>query len=233
MLVTGAVRGIGQAVVAVFEAAGARCLAADLAAGDSVLACDVANEESVRAAFDAAAALGPLTDVVHAAGIVSIDAVVNIELAEFRRVLDVNLTGSFLVGREAARRLEDGGTITLISSQAGLKSGAYWASYAAAKAGVIRLAEALARELGPRGIRANAICPRNIQTPMADAWLEQLAARLQVTPSDLRSRYVDTIPLGRFGSPEEIASVCVFLASPLASFVSGTVLHIDGGELSA
>ena len=219
--------------MAAFEAAGARCLAADLAAGDSVLTCDVADEESVRAAFDAAAALGPLTDVVHAAGIVSIDAVVNIELAEFRRVLDVNLTGSFLVGREAARRLEDGGTITLISSQAGLKSGAYWASYAAAKAGVIRLAEALARELGPRGIRANAICPGNIQTPMADAWLEQLAARLQVTPSDLRSRYVDTIPLGRFGSPEEIASVCVFLASPLASFVSGTVLHIDGGELSA
>src|SRR4029077_6362362 len=100
-----------------------------------------------------------LTDVVHAAGIVSVGRVEDLTAAELRGVLEVNLVGSFLVARAAAQAMTGGGSITLMSSQAGLRGGANWSAYSASKAGVIRLAERLAQELAPRRIRVHALRP--------------------------------------------------------------------------
>jgi len=152
-LVTGAAGAIGRAVAAAFAAAGARCQAADVSPGEGLLACDVTDEDSVAAGIEAARSLGPLTDVVHAAGIVSVGRVEDLTAAELRGVLEVNLVGSFLVARAAARAMTGGGSITLMASQAGLRGGANWSAYSASKAGVIRLAESLAQELAPRGVR--------------------------------------------------------------------------------
>ena len=231
-LVTGAAGGIGQAVVTAFGQAGARCLAADLAAGPGVRACDVTDEASVAAAVAAAAELGPLTDVVHAAGIVSVGSVAGLTAAELRRVLEVNLTGSFLVARAAAAAIAGPGSLTFISSQAGLRGGANWSAYAASKAGVNRLAESLAQELAPRGIRVNAVCPGTVQTPMIQSAIGRLAAESGQPAGDIAARYLAGIPLGRFARPQEVASVCVFLASAAASYVTGTSMVVDGGELS-
>ena len=231
-LVTGAAGGIGAAVCRLFEMAGARCLGADLR-GDGVLRCDVTDERSVEAAYEAAARLGPLTDVVHAAAILQAGPLANLEADELRRVLEVNLVGSHVVARAAARRLGAGGSITLIASQAAFRGGAFWSAYCAAKAGVLRLAESLAQELGPRGVRVNAVCPGSVATPMAAAAHARLAELRGTTPEQQRQRSLAGIPLGRFARPEEVAAVCAFLAAPLAGYVSGAALVVDGGELSA
>lgn len=231
-MVTGAQGAIGRAIRAAFEGAGARCVAADLLAGDDVLPCDVTDEASVAATFQTAQAMGPLTDVIHAAGIVSVGRVKDQSLRELRQILEVNLIGSFAVARAAARALADGGTLTLLSSQAGLRGGANWSAYSAAKAGVNRLAESLAQELAPRSVRVNAVCPGNVETPMSEQAIQHLAAQTKRPAAKVRDHYVDGIPLGRFARPDEIASVCVFLASSLASYVTGACIVVDGGELS-
>ncbi len=231
-LVTGAGGAIGRAIRVAFEDAGARCLAADLLAGDELLACDVTDEASVAAGFEIAQSIGPVTDVVHAAGIVSVGLVEDLPVAELRRVIEVNLVGSFVVARAAARAVTGGGSITFLSSQAGLRGAASWSAYSASKAGINRLVESLAQELAPRGVRVNAVCPGSVETPMSDEAIHRLAA-LSATPAEeVRARYLDDIPLRRFARPEEVASVCVFLASSLASYVTGTSIVVDGGEVS-
>ena len=231
-LVTGASGAIGAAICAEFERHGAACVGVDVAPVVGVITCDVGDELSVRAAFDEATRGGPLSDVVHAAGIVSVGSVAEQSLEEFRRVIDINLIGTFLVAREAARRVEDHGAITLISSQAGLKSGAYWSAYSASKAGVLRIAESLALELAPRGVRANAVCPGEVETTMIVDAMAGIAKLRSMAPETVRKVYTEEIPLGRFATPEEVAWVCVFLSSPLAAYVSGAVQTVDGGLLS-
>jgi 3-oxoacyl-[acyl-carrier protein] reductase len=232
VLVTGAGGAIGRAVIAAFRAAGARCQGVDLHSGEGTLACDVTDESSVAASIKAAQAIGPLTDLVHAAGIVSVGRVAEVTGPEFRRVLEVNLVGSFLVAKAAARAITGGGSITLVSSQAGLRGGANWSAYAASKAGVNRLAESLAQEVAPRGIRVNAVCPGNVETPMSEQAIRRLATASGTSAASVRAGYTDGIPLGRFARPEEIASVCVFLASSSASYITGASIVVDGGELS-
>lgn len=232
VLVTGAAGDIGRAICTAFRDVGAHCVGADLHGSDTIVPCDVSDEGSVHKAFDMATQQGTVTDVVHAAGVVSVGAVSTLSVDELERVLRVNLVGSFLVAREAARRLPDQGTISFISSQAGLKSGALWSAYSASKAGVNRLAESLAQELGPRGIRVNAVCPGYVATAMASRAISQVAQLKGTTAATLLDRYKNGIPLGRLATPDEIGRVCVFLASPLASYVSGTALLVDGGELS-
>jgi NAD(P)-dependent dehydrogenase (short-subunit alcohol dehydrogenase family) len=232
VLITGAAGGIGRAIVAAFADCGAACTAFDLRTGDGMLACDVGDEAAVRAAFDAAERRGKVTDVVHAAGIVTVGSVADLPLEELSRVLRVNLVGSFLIAREAARRVADGGSITLISSQAGLKGAALWSAYSASKAGVNRLAESLAQELAPRGIRVNCVCPGTVDTAMIEDATARLAPLTGQPAAATRARYQAGIPLGRLARPEEVAAACVFLASGLASYVSGTALVVDGGELS-
>ncbi|MSP83935.1 MAG: SDR family oxidoreductase [Alphaproteobacteria bacterium] len=231
-VVTGAAGGIGAAVIRAFEQAGARCHGMDLEGSGALLACDVTDEASVERAFAAAEKAGAIHDVVHAAGVVFVGSVAATSIAEVRRIIDINLVGSFVVGRVAARCLRPGGTITFLASQAGVKGSPNWSAYCASKAGVLRLTESLAHELGPRSIRVNALCPGGVDTPMLDEAIDQKAA-IEGTSSDaVRAAYAQGVPLRRLARAEEIASVCVFLASEQASYVNGTGIMIDGGELA-
>lgn len=231
-MVTGAAGAIGGAVCRAFAGAGAECVGVDVISSEGILVCDVASEASVEHAFAEATAGSRLTDVVHAAGVVSVGRLEGVPTEELRRVLDINLVGSFFVARAAAESVEKGGTITLIASQAGLRGGALWSAYSASKAGVIRLAESLAQELAPKGMRVNAVCPGIVETPMLERAVRDLATARGVGEAEVRQRYVAGIPLGRFALPEEVAGVCVFLASHLASYVTGAAIVVDGGELS-
>jgi NAD(P)-dependent dehydrogenase (short-subunit alcohol dehydrogenase family) len=233
VLVTGALGDIGAAVRAEFEAAGASVVAADVQPADGVLLCDVTDEASTAAAFDAAQADGPVTDVVHAAGVGSVGPVKELDLGEWERVVAVNLTGSFLVARECARRLERGGTLTLVSSQAGLRGGANWSAYCASKFGVIGLMQCLAQELAPVGVRVNAVCPGAVDSVMTRELVARLAKLEGVAPEAVRGRYERGCPMGRYADPSEVARVCLFLASELASYMSGSSVVVDGAELSA
>lgn len=187
------------------------------------------DERAVESVFAEAI---PFTDVLHAAGIMSTGEVSTLTLTDFRRVIDVNLIGSFLVARAGARRIADRGTITLVASQAGRKGGAGWSAYCASKFGVIGLVESLAQELAARGVRVNAVCPGTVDTPITSLAINQLADHRNTTPGEIRDDYLAGIPFGRFGTPAEVASVCVFLASPLAGYVSGASIVVDGAELS-
>ena len=184
-----------------------------------------------QAYLEAASARAHVTGVVHAAGALSVGPVAELDTAEIRRILDVNLLGAFLVGKQAATFLAAGGTITLIASQAGVRSGPNWSLYSASKAGVLRLVESLAVELGPRRIRVNAVCPGSVDTPMMRESVTALARYTGTSEASITENYRAGIPLGRLAQPVEIATVCAFLASEDASFVNGAVIEVDGGEL--
>lgn len=227
-LVTGAAGGIGSAIAAAFREHGAEVVGVDLAACDGVVACDVTDEASVAAAF----ADGPFDDVVSAAGIVTVGTVAETELDTFRRVLDVNVVGSFLVARQAARQAVDGATITVIASQAARKGAARWGTYCASKFALVGLVESLAQELAPLGARVNCVCPGGVDTALNRQAIEALAAQGTESIAEIRARYDRDVPLGRPATPAEVAGVCVFLASSLAGYVAGSSIVVDGGELS-
>lgn len=228
-IVTGAAGGIGAAAARALSEAGAAVTRLDIRASSDVIACDVTDAAAVESVF---AAASPFTDVLHAAGVVSTGDVSTLTLAELRRVIDTNLIGSFLVARASARRISDEGSITIIASQGGRKGGAGWSAYCASKFGVIGLVQCLAQELAARAVRVNAVCPGAVDTPLTDDAINGLAQRAGTTPDEVRSRYLSGIPFGRFGTPDEVAGVCVFLASPLAAYVSGASIVVDGAELS-
>jgi len=231
-VVTGAARGIGKAVADAFDEAGATVVRLDVRASGDVRACDVADESSVARAFEEAATAGPIDDVVHVAAIAAIATLSEMSVADFRRVLDVNLTGSFLVSREAARRLGRGGNIILFASQYGLKGWPLWGAYCASKAGVLRLADALVGELAPKGIRVNTISPGTVDTDMVSVTTAEAARHSGTDAGTMRARYEAAIPMGRYARPEEMAYVAVALCSGLCSYVSGSNIVVDGGELS-
>jgi len=238
-IVTGAARGIGRAIALRFLAAGANVVLADLpGAGASApdparacaVDCDVTGASSVAALFDAAeAAFGPVDILVNNAGIAPAIPFLDLTEAQFRRVVDVNLTGSFLCAQAAARRMvarvraggRAGCIVNMASVQAQIVAETHTA-YAASKGGVVQLTKAAAVALAPFGIRVNAIGPGSIET-------ELLADTL--TPG-LRRTVAARTPLGRLGLPEEIAEAALFLASDAASYVTGQTLYVDGGRLS-
>jgi NAD(P)-dependent dehydrogenase (short-subunit alcohol dehydrogenase family) len=232
VVVTGAAGGIGAAVVQLFAAAGANVTGWDQVASDAIAACDVTDEAAVAHAFHAASEGGPITDVIHAAGVTALGPVSEMSVDEFRRVVEVNLIGTFVVARESARRLPSGGNLVLVSSQAGLKNGAFWGAYGASKGGMLRLADALVEELAPRGIRVNSICPGGVETAMTEAAIEALARLQGSTAAEVRGRYLKAIPMGRFATPDEVAKAALALCSDLGSYVNGAILAVDGGELS-
>ena len=231
-IVTGAAGGIGRAIADAFDEAGAAVIRLDIKATGSVRACDVADEASVARAFEEAAEGGPIDDVVHAAAIAAIAAVSEMSVAEFRRVLDVNLTGAFLIAREASRHLRRGGNLVLFASQYGLKGWPLWGAYCASKAGVLRLADSLVGELAPLGIRVNTISPGSVDTEMVSTTTADVARQSDIDAAAVRARYEAAIPMGRFARAEEIASVVVALCSGLFSYVNGSNIVVDGGELS-
>lgn len=230
VLITGAAGGIGIGIAQSLERHGARVIRTDRCVAPGILSLDVTDEDAVHGCFDA---VGPVTDVVHSAGDLIVGPVADTSLAEFRAASENNFLGAFLIGREAARRLQPGSSLTFIASQAGFRAGANWGVYCAVKAAVMRLSEALAHELGPRNIRVNSICPGSVETPMLDDVYARLGSLSGEAPDDVRRRYNAVTPLRRNASAREIGDVCVFLVSPLASYVSGTSIPVDGGEVSA
>jgi NAD(P)-dependent dehydrogenase (short-subunit alcohol dehydrogenase family) len=229
VLVTGARGGIGSAVVRAIRDAGATAFETDTLEADGVHACNVTSEADVAAAFHEAARHAPVTDVVHTAGICATSPIAELELADWSRILAVNLTGSFLVGREAARALPDNGGIVFIASVAGLTGDPFFGAYCASKFGVVALTQVLARELGHRGIRVNAVCPGGVRTAMSAETIRSDAIRLGRREDDLRSLYESDSFLNRWADPAEVADACVFLLSNLSSYISGQSLVLNGG----
>lgn len=230
-IVTGAARGMGKAIADAFEAAGAAVVRLDVREGDGVRACDVTDEVSVKAIMAEIAAEGPIDDIVHAAGIAVVAAVADMSHADFQRVLDVNLTGGFLIAREAIPHLKAGSNLVFIASQGGLKSWGLWGAYCASKGGLMRLADSLVEELAPKGIRVNSICPGSVETDMISTTIADIARETGASDAEVRAQYTKAIPMGRFAQPEEIASVAVAICSSLFSYVNGASIVVDGGEL--
>lgn len=232
IVVTGGSRGIGAAVVRRLAADGHRLVIGYRAAADRAQAlarevdgiavrAEVSDEADVDALFDAAAALGPVTGVVINAGITSpVGPLAQLRVEDLRRVVDVNVIGALLCARRAARDLQAGGSIVSISSAAAtLGSPGEYVHYAASKAAVDAMTIGLAKELGPRGIRVNAVAAGTVRTAIHE---------LSGVP-DRPDRVASAIPLGRPGEPEEIAEAVAWLLGDAASFTTGAILRVAGG----
>jgi NAD(P)-dependent dehydrogenase (short-subunit alcohol dehydrogenase family) len=228
-------RGIGAAVVELFLAQGATVAVLDqaypesaapaLAQGRVDLHCDVSRAASCEAALaHAAQVLGGVDILVNNAGIVAATRIWDLEEDEFRRMIDVNLTGTYNVTHAALPALLESTrrpAIVNLGSTAALRGGGLLggAHYAASKGGVISFTKALARELGPRGVRANCVAPGIIETDMTlgkfgENWEQELK---------------QGIPLQRFGLPADVAQAILFLASDLSSYSTGIVVDVNGG----
>jgi NAD(P)-dependent dehydrogenase (short-subunit alcohol dehydrogenase family) len=147
------------------------------------------------------------------------------------RTLRINLTGPFLLARAALPHLlERRGSVVTVSSTSGWLAGPGWASYCTSKAGLIMLTRCLANDYGPRGLRANCVCPGWVRTPMGEADMAGVAEAWDVSVDEAYGLCSRDTPLRRPAFPEEIAEVIVFLASPRAAYVSGAVIPVDGGD---
>jgi NAD(P)-dependent dehydrogenase (short-subunit alcohol dehydrogenase family) len=194
---------------------------------------DVADRGSVEAAFDAVEArLGPV-EVLHAnAGVSTMRRAVDLTDADWDRNFAVNARGVFLTNQILARRAVGAGRPAVIVNTASLaaKVGApLLAHYSASKFAVVGWTQALARELAPRGIRVNAVCPGFVKTSMQDREAEWEAALLGTTPQAVIESYIAQTPLGRLETPEDVADVVVFLASDGARFMTGQAINVTGG----
>jgi NAD(P)-dependent dehydrogenase (short-subunit alcohol dehydrogenase family) len=247
-IVTGAARGLGAAIAGRLARDGADVVlldvnadvvaAAERLAGEGRvavgLAADVSDEAACAAAVDRAAqSLGGVDVLVNNAGIGGPDTdVTGTSLAEFRRVLDVNLTGTFLMCRAVAKVMigqGSGGAIVNMGSVFGQQGVPGGAGYCASKAGVALLTHSLALELAPHGIRANTIAPGNMATEMHWDELRSRAARSGTAFDDQMEMVRAAIPLGRHGTGDDIAGVVAWLVSPDAGYVTGQTIGVNGG----
>lgn len=186
-----------------------------------VIAADVSTGEgAMRTIETATKELGRLDVLVNNAGITRDNLIMRMSEEDWDAVLTTNLKGAFLTSKAAVRPMlrQRSGRIINLTSVVGLTGNAGQANYAAAKAGLIGLTKSLAKEVGSRGITVNAVAPGFIDTRLTD-----------ILPDDLKKQLLDSTPLGRFGSVEDIANAVAFLASDQASFITGHVLSVDGG----
>jgi NAD(P)-dependent dehydrogenase (short-subunit alcohol dehydrogenase family) len=239
-LVTGAASGIGSACALRFAQEGARVAGFDqaatgdgrwseavrLALGAHLVSGDVRSEEDVAAAVAAVRQrFGRIDIVVNSAGVAGGGPVHMLPVEEWDRVVGINLKGTFLVCKHVLPVMIDqgGGSVINIASIEGLEASEGGSAYNASKAGVVMLTRNIAMDYGRKGIRANAICPGFIDTPMLHSIFDLPGF------GEHGARIVDTHVLGRLGRPEEIANAAVFLASDEASFITGHALAVDGG----
>lgn len=234
-VITGAASGIGLATARLFAHKGARvCLLdRDLAAaqaaasaipGASACFVDVADRDSADRAVDAAVeAMGAIHILVHCAGIGDIEWAEKLEEKTWRKVIDVNLTGSFFMAQSAGRKMiaaGGGGKIICMASQAGIVAIDKHAAYSASKAGIISMVKSLAHEWGRYGIQVNAISPTATETPIIMGYWDV---------GEVHEKAIANTPAGRFCKPEEIAAAAFFLATDAANMITGSNLVVDGG----
>jgi NAD(P)-dependent dehydrogenase (short-subunit alcohol dehydrogenase family) len=230
VLIAGAAGAVGGAVAAAVKAAGGTAVTSDLKAGGGGidLALDVTSETDWRrAAAEIEGAHGRLDGLVNAAGVVALGSVEQLSFADWRRVLSINLDGTFLGCKYAFPLLRKrGGSIVNLSSVSGLVGGHNLAAYNASKGGVSLLSKsvALAGARCKPPIRCNAVCPAFLEGPMVDFTVQ--SAR---NPETALQKMTAEIPLQRLGKPAEVAALCVYLLSDEAAFITGADLPIDGG----
>jgi 3-oxoacyl-[acyl-carrier protein] reductase len=232
-VVTGGAQGLGRAIAQRFVAEGARVVlgdvdlaAAEAAAADlgaaTAVRCDVTLEDDVAALVDTAVATyGGLHVMVNNAGVLRDATMRKMSLADFRLVIDTHVQGTWLGTRAAAAHMREhgGGSIVNMSSISGKVGNLGQTNYSAAKAAIVGLTKAAAKEVAHAGVRVNAIQPGLIRTPMTEAMRD-----------DIWQQRLREIPMGRFGEPAEVAAVACFLASDLSSYLTGTVLEVTGGR---
>ena len=242
-IVTGAARGIGAKIAVKLASEGAKVAVVDLkaewceetvaavaAAGSEAIAlgCNVADSSEVDACVkEVIAKFGKVDIMINNAGITKDGLLMRMSDEDWDAVLNVNLKGTFLFTRAVSRPMMKnkgadgqpcGGSIVNIASVVGITGNAGQANYTASKGGVIALTKTVAKELGSRLVRCNAVAPGFIRSQMTD-----------VLPDEVKKQYADTIPLKRFGEPEDVANVVAWLASDAASYVTGQVVGVNGG----
>ncbi len=235
-VVTGGARGIGLQIVLRFLKEGASVYFIDLNPSESLAEMEqaagegggqvvfkqanVAAEEEISSTVDEILSEAQSIDIlVNNAGVTDNNLIFRMNLADWNRVMSINLASAFLLGKTVGRHMakRKSGSIINMASVVGIGGNAGQSSYAASKAGLIGLTRSLAKELGSRGVRVNAVAPGYIDTQMT-----------RELPEAAREAFLTRIAMNRAGSPEEVAAVVTFLASDLSSYVSGEVIRIDG-----
>lgn len=236
-LVTGAARGIGKAIALKYASQGANVVFTDLSLNDTALATkaeleaygvkvmaiasNAANfEDAHKVVEDVVKEMGRIDILVNNAGITKDGLMMRMSEEQWDAVINVNLKSAFNFVHAVTPVMmkQRGGSIINMSSVVGVGGNAGQSNYSASKAGMIGLTKSIAQELGSRGVRSNAIAPGFILTDMTEK-----------LPEDVRKEWADKIPLKRGGTPEDVANVCLFLASELSSYVTGQVISVCGG----
>lgn len=234
VVVTGAGGGIGQALVRAFAQQGARTvlldrdeeriapLAAELGQGALALACDLAEPAEIAAVVEKVEAAGGADILVNNAGILRPDALDSVSQADWSAMLTVNLNGYLAAAQAFGRGMiaRGGGTLVHVASIAGTQPQPASGAYSASKAAILMLSRQLAYEWGPKGIRSNTLSPGLVRTPLSEAFYRD---------DNVKTRREAMVPLRRIATPEDMADVALFLASPRSSYVTGQDIVVDGG----